>query len=173
MARGAWATTARKAAATAIATCAALLVEGRVEQAGKVRDHGEFYTCIAEPLEDCVVLWDGVLALGELPVRSLSCQVSECRRRRRYLARAPAGPGRQAAALPRRAVPDDRAGQRRKVGVFLASAPHGGRDLEMHVLAREASARNLIEQLQRNRWRASSCRSATRTWPSCRTGRWC
>ncbi|HCS46680.1 MAG TPA: CDP-6-deoxy-delta-3,4-glucoseen reductase, partial [Pseudomonas sp.] len=27
--------------------CAALLVEGRVEQAGNVRDHGEFYTCIA------------------------------------------------------------------------------------------------------------------------------
>ena len=48
--------------------CAALLVEGRVEQAGHVRDHGEFYTCIAEPLEDCIVLWDGVLALGELPV---------------------------------------------------------------------------------------------------------
>lgn len=30
--------------------CAALLVEGRVQQAGEVRDHGEFYTCIAEPL---------------------------------------------------------------------------------------------------------------------------
>lgn len=42
--------------------CGALLVEGRVEQAGDVRDHGEFYTCIAEPLEDCIVLWDGVLA---------------------------------------------------------------------------------------------------------------
>jgi CDP-4-dehydro-6-deoxyglucose reductase len=56
--------------------CAALLVEGRVEQDGGVRDHGEFYTCIAEPLEDCIVLWDGVLALGELPVRSLSCQVT-------------------------------------------------------------------------------------------------
>ena len=50
--------------------CAALLVEGRVEQAGKVHDHGEFYTCIAEPLEDCVLLWDGVLALGELPVQT-------------------------------------------------------------------------------------------------------
>ena len=59
--------------------CAALLVEGRVEQAGKVHDHGEFYTCIAASLEDCVLLWDGVLALGELPVRSLSCQVIVCR----------------------------------------------------------------------------------------------
>ena len=42
--------------------CAALLVEGRVRQDGEVRDHGELFTCIAEPLEDCVLLWDGVLA---------------------------------------------------------------------------------------------------------------
>lgn len=58
--------------------CGALLVEGRVEQAGEVRDHGEIFTCIAEPLEDCVVLWDGVLSPGELPVRNLACQVVEC-----------------------------------------------------------------------------------------------
>jgi CDP-4-dehydro-6-deoxyglucose reductase len=32
----------------------------------------------------------------------------------------------------------------------LASAPHSGRELELHVLVREASARNLIAQLQRN-----------------------
>lgn len=57
--------------------CAALLVEGRVRQDGEVRDHGELFTCIAEPLEDCVLLWDGVLALGELPVRKLACSVSE------------------------------------------------------------------------------------------------
>lgn len=31
--------------------CAALLVEGQVEQAGDVRDHGEFYTCLAAPLK--------------------------------------------------------------------------------------------------------------------------
>ena len=76
--------------------CAALLVEGRVEQAGDVRDHGEFYTCIAEPLEDCIVLWDGVLALGELPVRTLSCQVTSCTEvggdTWRVRLRAPAGP---------------------------------------------------------------------------------
>ena len=58
--------------------CAALLVEGRVRQDGVERDHGELFTCIAEPLEDCVLLWDGVLALGELPVRTLACQLSEC-----------------------------------------------------------------------------------------------
>lgn len=54
------------------------MVEGRVRQDGEVRDHGELFTCIAEPLEDCVLLWDGVLALGELPVRKLACSVSEC-----------------------------------------------------------------------------------------------
>ena len=37
-----------------------------------------------------------------------------------------------------------------EIGVLLASAPHAGRELELHVLAREASARSLIEQLQRN-----------------------
>lgn len=38
-----------------------------------------------------------------------------------------------------------------KSAFSLASAPHAGRDLELHVLVREASARGLIEQLQRNR----------------------
>ena len=56
--------------------CASLLVEGSVRQAGEVRDHGELLACLAEPLEDCVLLWDGVLAPGELPVRELSCQIS-------------------------------------------------------------------------------------------------
>jgi len=37
-----------------------------------------------------------------------------------------------------------------KSAFSLASAPHSGRDLELHVLVREDSARNLIEQLQRN-----------------------
>ena len=35
-------------------------------QEKEVRDHGEFYTCIAEPLEDCIVLWDGELRRGVL-----------------------------------------------------------------------------------------------------------
>ncbi|WP_134608581.1 2Fe-2S iron-sulfur cluster-binding protein, partial [Pseudomonas aeruginosa] len=58
--------------------CAALLVEGRVRQNGEVRDHGELFTCLAEPLEDCVLHWDGVLAPGELPLRKLTCQLSFC-----------------------------------------------------------------------------------------------
>ncbi|PAV72813.1 hypothetical protein WR25_09606 [Diploscapter pachys] len=37
-----------------------------------------------------------------------------------------------------------------KAAFSLASAPHGGRELELHVLARESSAVQLIKQLQRN-----------------------
>ena len=126
--------------------CAALLVEGQVEQAGEVRDHGEVYTCLAAPLEDCVVLWDGVLALGEIPVRTLACQLVECVEVGgdvwRVRLRAPAG------KLPRY-----HAGQYamltrengEKSAFSLASAPHSGRELELHVLAREASSLSLIE----------------------------
>ena len=132
--------------------CSALLVEGRVRQDGEERDHGEIYTCIAEPLEDCVVLWDGVLALGELPVRSLACQLSDCTPVGgdvwRVRLRAPAGkPPRYHAGqylMIERENGD-------KSAFSLASAPHGGRDLELHVLVREASAQSLVEQLQRNR----------------------
>ncbi len=38
-----------------------------------------------------------------------------------------------------------------KSAFSIASAPHTGRDLELHVLVREDSARSLIEQLQRNK----------------------
>ncbi|MDD2049460.1 CDP-6-deoxy-delta-3,4-glucoseen reductase [Pseudomonas putida] len=131
--------------------CAALLVEGRVRQDGQERDHGELFTCIAEPLEDCVLLWDGVLALGELPVRTLACQLSECVEVGgdvwRVRLRAPAG------KLPRYhagqyLMIEREAGD--KAAFSLASAPHSGRDLELHVLARENSAVALIAQLQRN-----------------------
>ncbi len=131
--------------------CSALLVEGRVMQADQEHDHGEIYTCLAEPLEDCVVLWDGVLAKGELPVRSVACQLSECVEVGgdvwRVGLRAPAGK-----------PPRYHAGQYlmierengEKSAFSIASAPHRGRDLELHVLVREDSARNLIEQLQHN-----------------------
>ena len=132
--------------------CAALLVDGRVLQAGVTLNHGEIYTCLAEPLEDCIVMWDGVLARGELPVRKLACQVSECVEVGgdvwRVGLRAPAGK-----------PPRYHAGQYlmierengEKSAFSMASAPHCGRDLELHVLVREASAQSLIEQLQRNR----------------------
>lgn len=131
--------------------CAALLVEGRVSQEGEVRDHGEFFACVAVPLEDCVVLWDGVLALGELPVRRLACQVVECREVGgdvwRVVLRAPAGkPPRYHAGQYLMIARDD--GQ--KSAFSLASAPHGGRDLEIHILSREASAQSIITQLQRD-----------------------
>lgn len=129
--------------------CAALLVEGRVRQDGEVRDHGELFTCLAEPLEDCVLHWDGVLAPGELPVRKLACQLTLCEAVGgdvwRVRLRAPAGK-----------PPRYHAGQYMLVerpggaaAFSLASAPHEGRDLEMHILARESSTLELIEQLQR------------------------
>ncbi|MEX6500888.1 CDP-6-deoxy-delta-3,4-glucoseen reductase [Pseudomonas zhanjiangensis] len=129
--------------------CAALLVNGRVRQAGASHDHGEVFACLAEPEQDCVLLWDGVLLPGELPVRELSCQLIECQAVGgdvyRVLLRAPAGK-----------VPRYHAGQylllQRGDGEFaafsLASAPLSGRELELHILARDASSRALIEHLR-------------------------
>ena len=130
--------------------CAALLVEGSVQQAGETRDRGEIYTCLAQPQEDCIVLWDGVLALGELPVKTVSCQLVECVEMGgdvwRVRLRAPAGK-----------APRYYAGQYvmlerengEKSAFSLASAPHSGRDLELHVLVREDSARSLIEHCRK------------------------
>ncbi|WP_435607114.1 CDP-6-deoxy-delta-3,4-glucoseen reductase [Pseudomonas knackmussii] len=132
--------------------CAALLVEGSVRQDGEVRAQGELFTCLAEPLEDCVLHWDGVLAPGELPVRKLACQVTLCEAVGgdvwRVRLRAPAGK-----------PPRYHAGQylliERPSGASafsMASAPNEGRDLELHILTRENSAIELIEQLQRERF---------------------
>lgn len=129
--------------------CTALLVEGRVRQEGEIRDHGELYTCVAEPLEDCVLLWDGVLSKGELPVREFACQVTECAQVGgdvwRVRLRAPAGK-----------TPRYHAGQYMRIerngtdkaSFSLASAPHCGRDLDLHILGREESALNLLAQLR-------------------------
>lgn len=130
--------------------CSALLVEGRVLQAGAELDHGELFTCLAEPLEDCVLHWDGVLAPGELPVRTFGCQVIECLDVGgdvcRVRLRAPAGK-----------APRYHAGQylllQRDDGEWsafsLASAPHAGRELELHILTREESTQQLVAQLRR------------------------
>jgi CDP-4-dehydro-6-deoxyglucose reductase len=131
--------------------CSALLVEGSVTQDGVVHDHGEIYACLAVPVEDCVVMWDGVLALGELPVRKLACQVVECADVGgdvfRVTLRAPAGkPPRYHAGQYLMIERDD--GE--KSAFSMASAPEAGRELEMHVLARESSAQNLVAQLQRD-----------------------
>ncbi len=131
--------------------CAALLVEGRVRQAGIELDRGELYTCVAEPLEHCVLHWDGVLAPGELPERRLYGQLIACREAGgdvyRVGLRTPAGQ-----------TPRYHAGQylliERDTGTTsafsLASAPHQGRDLELHILAREDSTRRLLAQLRRD-----------------------
>ncbi|TIH10217.1 CDP-6-deoxy-delta-3,4-glucoseen reductase [Pseudomonas leptonychotis] len=131
--------------------CAALLVEGRVQQSGVELDHGELFTCLAEPLQDCVLHWDGVLAPGELPVRELACQVVGCDELGgdvfRLRLNAPAGK-----------VPRYHAGQylllQRDADDYaafsLASAPHSGRELELHVLARDEATVSLIAELRRS-----------------------
>jgi len=131
--------------------CAALLVEGRVQQSGVELDHGELFTCLAEPLQDCVLHWDGVLAPGELPVRELVCQVVGCDELGgdvfRLRLNAPAGK-----------VPRYHAGQylllQRDADDYaafsLASAPHSGRELELHVLARDEATVSLIAELRRS-----------------------
>lgn len=131
--------------------CAALLVEGRVQQSGVELDHGELFTCLAEPLQDCVLHWDGVLAPGELPVRELACQVVGYDELGgdvfRLRLNAPAGK-----------VPRYHAGQylllQRDADDYaafsLASAPHSGRELELHVLARDEATVTLIAQLRRS-----------------------
>lgn len=130
--------------------CAALLVSGRVRQRGESRDHGEIFTCLAEPEENCVLLWDGVLAPGELPVRTLSCQLISCDEAGgdvyRLLLRAPAG-------KPLRYHAGQYLLLEREDGEFsafsLASAPGRGRELELHVLAREPSAIDLLDFIKR------------------------
>lgn len=130
--------------------CAALLVEGRVRQNGVEMNQGEIFTCLAEPLEDCLVHWDGVLASSVLPVRELTCQLIECQAvggdvyRVRLLA-------------PEGEMPLYHAGQylllQRETGEFsafsLASAPHQGRELELHVFARDGSSKGLPGYLDR------------------------
>jgi CDP-4-dehydro-6-deoxyglucose reductase len=129
--------------------CAALLVEGRVQQNGLELTEGDLFTCLAEPLEDCVLHWDGVLAPGELPVCELACQVVACDDLGgdvfRLRLSAPAGK-----------VPRYHAGQYLLLqrdgddyaAFSLASAPHCGRELELHVLARDEATIALVKQLR-------------------------
>ena len=129
--------------------CAALLVEGRVRQAGGELDHGEVLTCLAEPLEDCVLHWDGVLAPGEVPVRELACQVVE-------LADVGGDVVRVRLLAPAGKLPRYHAGQYLllerpdgdKAAFSLASAPHQGRELELHILVRDEKTQGLIAFLR-------------------------
>ncbi|MET1079302.1 MAG: CDP-6-deoxy-delta-3,4-glucoseen reductase [Pseudomonas sp.] len=129
--------------------CAALLVEGSVRQNGALLTQGELLTCLAEPVEDCVLHWDGVLAPGELPVREVVCQLAECQAVGgdvyRVRLRMPAG-------KPLRYHAGQYLLLQRQDGEYaafsLASAPHAGRELELHILARDASTQVLIQFLQ-------------------------
>ncbi len=132
--------------------CAANLISGRVRQDGTERRSGELFTCVAEPLEDCELLWEGVLGPDELPLRSLACQLIEiqdvggdvCR----LLLRTPAG-------KPLRY----HAGQYLLLERFdgelsafsIASAPHEERVLELHILVREQNTRALVEHIRQQR----------------------
>jgi CDP-4-dehydro-6-deoxyglucose reductase len=130
--------------------CAALLVNGRIQQSGQPFEEGEIYSCLAVPEQDCVLHWEGVLVPGELPLRHLTCQLIACEAIGgdvyRVQLRAPAGK-----------PPRYHAGQylliEREDGDMaafsIASAPYQGRELELHILAREASSCSLLEQLQR------------------------
>jgi CDP-4-dehydro-6-deoxyglucose reductase len=127
MARGAWAMNARKAAATAIATCAALLVEGRSNRPASARPWRVLH-CIAEPLEDCIVLWDGVLALGVAGAQSVVSghRVADVGGDTwRVRLRAPAGKPPRYHAGQYLMIERDNG---EKSAFSLASAPHSGRD---------------------------------------------
>ena len=132
--------------------CSALLVEGRVRQAGTSHEHGEVFACLAEPEQDCVLQWYGVLAPGELPSRRLGCQLLECSElggdvwRVRLLAPAGKPPRYHAGQY---LLLEDSSGE--QMAFSIASAPHQGRELELHILAAEERAKALLEQLQRER----------------------
>lgn len=132
--------------------CAANLISGRVLQRGSERSSGELFTCIAEPLGDCELHWDGVLAPDELPSRRLACQLERIEELGgdvvRILLRMPAGkPLRYHAGqyllLER---PDQ------ELSAFsIASAPDGSRLLELHILAHDQNAKALVEHLRLER----------------------
>lgn len=130
--------------------CTATLLRGRVRQDGVERAAGEVQPCVAEPLEACELLWPLLLAPGQLPLRELSCQLIDCEPLGgdvfRLRLRAPAGE-----------PPRYHAGQylmlRREDGDWsaysLASAPHQGRELELHILSRDEQPRALLAHIQR------------------------
>lgn len=130
--------------------CTATLLSGRVRQGGVDLESGEVLPCIAEPLEDCELLWPLLLAPGALPVRELSCQLVDCLPLGgdvfRLRLRAPAG-------KPPRYYAGQYLMLQREDGEWsaysLASAPHHGRELEMHILARDEQPKALLAFIQR------------------------
>lgn len=130
--------------------CTATLLRGRVRQRDVDLSAGEVLPCVAQPLEECELLWPLLLAPGHLPVREMTCQLIGCQDLGgdvfRLRLRAPAGQ-----------PPRYYAGQylllQREDGEWsaysLASAPHQGRELELHILARDEQPRELVAFIQR------------------------
>lgn len=132
--------------------CAANLIRGKVRQGGDVFESGELFTCLAEPLSDCELQWDGVLAANELPLCKVACQLVSV---------TPLGADVFSVhlRLPAGKTVRYHAGQyvlvEREDGessaFSIASAPQQGRELELHILARENLTVGLLRQLQKER----------------------
>ncbi|HHX35975.1 MAG TPA: 2Fe-2S iron-sulfur cluster binding domain-containing protein [Gammaproteobacteria bacterium] len=132
--------------------CAANLISGKVRQGDDILESGELFTCLAEPLSDCELHWDDVLAPNELPLCKVACQV---------VSATPLGADVFSVhlRLPAGKVVRYHAGQymllERKDGqssaFSIASAPQQGRELELHILARDNAAVELLKQLQKER----------------------
>ena len=132
--------------------CAANLISGTVRQGTEVVEAGELFTCLAEPLSDCELQWDGVLAADELPLTKVACQLVSV---------TPLGADVFSVhlRLPAGKTVRYHAGQylllERENGessaFSIASAPQQGRELELHILARDNVAVDLLRGLQKER----------------------
>ncbi|MCJ8170506.1 CDP-6-deoxy-delta-3,4-glucoseen reductase [Atopomonas sediminilitoris] len=131
--------------------CAALLLEGSMRYKGQTISSGEVMTCLCEPLSDCRLHWDKILAPGELLVHSLSCQVLALSALgagvTRVQLRAPAGKKLRyhAGQYLLLEKPDGE-----QAAFSIASAPHHGRELELHIQVRDSASQHLLEHLYSN-----------------------
>lgn len=132
--------------------CAANLISGTVRQGDDILESGELFTCLAEPLSDCELLWDDILAPNELPLCKVACQL---------VGVTPLGADVFAVhlRLPAGKVVRYHAGQYMLVerasgessAFSIASAPQQGRELELHILARDNAAVELLKHIQKER----------------------
>ncbi len=132
--------------------CAANLISGKILQGDDVLEAGELFTCLAEPLSDCELHWDDVLAPNELVLCKVACQLVSV---------TPLGADVFSVhlRLPAGKMVRYHAGQYMLVereggessAFSIASAPQQGRELELHILARNNVAVDLLKQLQKER----------------------
>ena len=132
--------------------CAANLISGTVRQGDDILEAGELFTCLAEPLSDCELLWEDILAPNELPLCKVACQLVSV---------TPLGADVFAVhlRLPAGKVVRYHAGQYMLVerqngessAFSIASAPEQGRELELHILARDNVAVGLLKHIQKER----------------------